>query len=165
MKSSLAFILAAATATVASASTAEQIERRSALASTSHTTSSTGEPHLVTRAQKHLQKRLLCGFLGILCDYSSDVNNCGRAGNVCPSNWANGGGRTCQNNVCGAGYCNGGYDFNWSTRQCQAVHSDINNCASVSQAIPTTAVQLATFVPSPSALDRARMVPASSQAA
>ncbi|KAM0788480.1 hypothetical protein ACM66B_001613 [Microbotryomycetes sp. NB124-2] len=128
MKFSVPFILSVAA--VAAASSEQQIERRSALASTSHATSS-GETHIVKRAQKQLQKRLLCGFLGVFCDYSSDVNNCGSAGNVCSSSWANGGGRTCQSGVCGASYCNTGFAFNWSTRQCQSVSSDVKNCGAI----------------------------------
>ncbi|GAA5879869.1 hypothetical protein JCM8547_006221 [Rhodosporidiobolus lusitaniae] len=65
--------------------------------------------------------------------YDSDVNNCGRRGNVCTSNWLFGGGRQCVNGVCAASYCNNLFDFNWLTGQCQDVSSDTSNCGKCGQ--------------------------------
>ncbi|GAA5901628.1 uncharacterized protein JCM6883_000344 [Sporobolomyces salmoneus] len=83
----------------------------------------------------HLEKRTLC-ILGLCLggsNYDSDVNNCGRAGYRCPTNWLNGGGATCSAGVCGPSYCNNLFDFNWGLGKCQDVSSDPVNCGKCGQ--------------------------------
>ncbi|GAA5945257.1 uncharacterized protein JCM15063_003009 [Sporobolomyces koalae] len=96
----------------------------------------------------HLDKRALC-ILGLCIggsNYDSDVNNCGRAGYRCPTNWLNGGGATCSAGVCGPSFCLSGFDFNWGTGFCQNVQADPSNCGkcgqvcSVANAASTTCV-------------------------
>ncbi|GAA5917613.1 hypothetical protein JCM5296_000346 [Sporobolomyces johnsonii] len=87
-----------------------------------------------TPSNVSLDKRTYCILgicLGSSTNYEIDVNNCGSKGHICPTKWANGGGSTCVSGVCGAGYCNSGFDFSWSSKTCQNVQSDPNNCGSL----------------------------------
>ncbi|KAK4058326.1 hypothetical protein OIO90_000483 [Microbotryomycetes sp. JL221] len=87
--------------------------------------------HKVQAETKHRwlkRSNLICGLLGVLCDYSSDVNNCGVKGNKCPTKWANGSGATCQAGVCGAATCATAYDFSWTLGKCVQTQNDEFNC-------------------------------------
>ncbi|KAM0788196.1 hypothetical protein ACM66B_001355 [Microbotryomycetes sp. NB124-2] len=77
-----------------------------------------------------LRKRagVICGLLGVLCDYSSDVDNCGVKGNKCPTKWANGSGAVCKAGVCGAASCASAYDFSWKLGKCVQTQNDEFNC-------------------------------------
>ncbi|GAA5976144.1 hypothetical protein JCM10908_005397 [Rhodotorula pacifica] len=82
------------------------------------------------------EKRSLCIFGiciggGSTPDYSSDVNNCGRAGNCCPTSWSNGRGAQCVSGVCMPGSCSTGWTLNPQTATCVNLASDVNNCGSV----------------------------------
>ncbi|BGP46724.1 hypothetical protein JCM10450v2_002572 [Rhodotorula kratochvilovae] len=88
-----------------------------------------------------LEKRAC--FLGICSgpttpNYQSDVNNCGTAGNKCPTGWANGSGSQCNSGVCYPGSCNSGYTLNTATRSCVNTVSDPNNCGSIGHVCSTT---------------------------
>lgn len=79
-----------------------------------------------------LSKRSICIFgvcVGTTAvDYSSDVNNCGSAKNVCKALWLPyGQGTQCSNGVCGPATLTKLYDFNWSTLKVISVASDLNN--------------------------------------
>ncbi|KAK4050110.1 hypothetical protein OIV83_003681 [Microbotryomycetes sp. JL201] len=92
-----------------------------------------------------LRKRagVICGLLGILCDYSSDVNNCGIKGNKCPTNWANGSGAICKAGVCGAATCATAYDFSWKLGKCVQTQNDEFNCGKAENvcSVPYATVQ------------------------
>lgn len=65
-----------------------------------------------------------------LADITSDVNNCGGVGKVCPA-YANADGAAfCRNKVCQTN-CKSGYAFDFSYNYCRATASDINNCGAI----------------------------------
>ncbi|GAA5824768.1 hypothetical protein JCM3770_007149, partial [Rhodotorula araucariae] len=83
-------------------------------------------------------------FLGICSgststpNYQSDVNNCGAAGNKCPTGWANGSGSQCTSGVCYPGSCNSGYTLSTATRSCVNTMTDPNNCGSLGNVCSAT---------------------------
>ncbi|GJN88221.1 hypothetical protein Rhopal_001186-T1 [Rhodotorula paludigena] len=64
-------------------------------------------------------------------DTSSDVKNCGRIGNSCPSSYSNGKGSICSNGVCRPESCNNNYQFDFSEGKCQNTQNDADNCGKV----------------------------------
>ncbi|GAA6038883.1 hypothetical protein JCM8097_000551 [Rhodosporidiobolus ruineniae] len=87
---------------------------------------------LAAKQHKH-DKRALC-VLGLCIggtDYTSDVNNCGRAGNKCLTSWTFGSGSQCVAGVCFPASCNAGYALNSATGQCQSILADVNNCGAI----------------------------------
>ncbi|GAA6003389.1 hypothetical protein JCM10207_000310 [Rhodosporidiobolus poonsookiae] len=66
-------------------------------------------------------------------DTTSDVNNCGKVNNKCPSSYSNGSGSVCVNSQCQPKSCNNGYDWDASANKCRDVTSDLNNCGRCGQ--------------------------------
>ncbi|KDE03139.1 hypothetical protein MVLG_06336 [Microbotryum lychnidis-dioicae p1A1 Lamole] len=83
----------------------------------------------------------ICIFGGSSYNLDSDPNNCGSIGNNCQRYSflnAGSGGAICSNGVCGPASCNWLFDFNWLTKQCQNVGSDVNNCGRCGQTCSIT---------------------------
>ncbi|KAI5476359.1 tenascin XB [Pseudohyphozyma bogoriensis] len=64
---------------------------------------------------------------------TSDVNNCGAKGRVCPTSYSNApaGSTVCVNSVCQPSSCNSGFAYDASISSCRGVTTDPNNCGSV----------------------------------
>jgi hypothetical protein len=69
----------------------------------------------------------LTGFIDLVHSLSTDVDNCGYKGNVCPKFYAYGGVGLCQSGLCTT-QCTSGFSFNFNTGQCQDTSSDLENC-------------------------------------
>lgn len=60
-------------------------------------------------------------------DYMNDENNCGRAGNRCPTSCSNGSGAVCVQGRCLPRYCSPGFVRNDATATCVNLASDPSN--------------------------------------
>ncbi|BGP54293.1 hypothetical protein JCM8202v2_001870 [Rhodotorula sphaerocarpa] len=67
-------------------------------------------------------------------DYMNDENNCGRAGNRCPTSCSNGSGAVCVQGRCLPRYCSPGFVRNDATATCVNLASDPSNCGAIGHA-------------------------------